>query len=160
MSRKPAAHVTDPKTCPLSGHGTNAIASSFGDEFFDDLPADCQGDITECGGAMSVRLATIVLINGKLAETLDSVGTHGNKVTAGSGTIIIGNLLMPASFVAPLPVDIKWPFTESFVVIDPETAEPVADRAGKTSLIGFSASEGGHVMIRAPKSHRHLLRLM
>lgn len=100
MSGKPAARVSDPTACPKSGHGTNPIAAGSGDVFFDGLAAARQGDASACGGAMSGGLATTVLINGKAAATVDSVGTHGNKVTAGSGTVIIGNSHSPAPFSA------------------------------------------------------------
>jgi uncharacterized protein (DUF2345 family) len=53
---------------------------------------------------MSGGLATTVFINGKPAATVDSVGTHGNKVTAGSGTIVIGNSHTPAPFIPPIPL--------------------------------------------------------
>ncbi|KTC00037.1 hypothetical protein GE543_19240 [Pseudomonas sp. SZ57] len=128
MSGKPAARVTDPTACPLPGHGTNPIVAGSSNVFFDGLPAARQGDASACGGAMSGGLATTVLINGKPAATVDSVGTHGNKVIAGSGTVIIGNSHTPAPFVAPLPVDIKWPFTQHFVVRSSRTGAPVAER--------------------------------
>lgn len=35
MSGKPAARVSDPTACPISGHGTNPIAAGSGDVFFD-----------------------------------------------------------------------------------------------------------------------------
>jgi hypothetical protein len=54
------------------------------------------------------------LINGKPAATVDSVGTHGNKVTAGSGTVIIGNSHSPVPFVPPLPVIIPGVFNRVF----------------------------------------------
>lgn len=170
MSGKPAARVSDPTACPLPGHGTNPIAAGSGDVFFDGLAAARQGDASACGGAMSGGLATTVLINGKAAATVDSVGTHGNKVTAGSGTVIIGNSHSPVPFVAPLPVDIKWPFTEHFVVTDPETGQPVADRAytirtdsgkeitgvtdsaGKTSVVGSSIAEGVTLLLEPQSS--------
>jgi hypothetical protein len=63
---------------------------------------------------MSGGLATTVLINGKPAATVDSVGTHGNKVTAGSGTVIIGNSHSPVPFVAPFPVIIPGIFNRVF----------------------------------------------
>jgi len=98
MSDKPAARATDPTACPLPGHATNPIVEGSGDVFFDGLPAARQGDATECGGAMSGGLSTTVFINGKPAATVDSVGTHGNKVTAGAGTMIVGNSHTPAPF--------------------------------------------------------------
>ncbi|MEO3723911.1 PAAR domain-containing protein [Pseudomonas syringae] len=128
MSGKPAARVSDPTACPLPGHGTNPIAAGSGDVFFDGLPAAREGDASACGGAMVGGLATTVKINGKSAVTVDSVGSHGNKVTAGSGTVIIGNSHSPAPFVPPLPVEIQWPFSQHFVVRNPRTGAPVADR--------------------------------
>ena len=98
MSGKPAARVSDPTACPLPGHATNPIAAGSGDVFFDGLAAARQGDASACGGAMSGGLATTVLINGKPAATVDSVGTHGNIVIGGSGTVIIGNSHSPAPF--------------------------------------------------------------
>lgn len=126
MSGKPAARVTDPTACPLPGHGTNPIVEGSGDVFFDGLPAARQGDATECGGTMSGGLATTVFINGRPAATVDSVGTHGNKVTAGSGTIIIGNAHTPALFVAPLPLIFPG-FDEQFVLTD-KSGTPMANR--------------------------------
>ncbi|MBX8498610.1 PAAR domain-containing protein [Pseudomonas lijiangensis] len=114
MSGKPAARVSDPTACPVSGHGTNPIAAGSGDVFFDGLPAARQGDASACGGAMVGDLATTVLINGKPAATVGSVGSHGNKVTAGSGTVIIGNSHTPAPFVAPEPVVIPGVFNRTF----------------------------------------------
>ncbi|ROL92835.1 MULTISPECIES: PAAR domain-containing protein [Pseudomonas] len=114
MSGKPAARVSDPTACPLPGHATNPIAAGSGDVFFDGLAAARQGDASACGGAMSGGLATTVLINGKPAATVGSVGTHGNTVTAGSGTVIIGNSHSPAQFVPPLPVVIPGVFNRVF----------------------------------------------
>ena len=114
MSGKPAARVSDPTACPLPGHGTNLIAAGSGDVFFDGLAAARQGDASACGGAMVGDLATTVLINGKPAATVGSVGAHGNKVTAGSGTVIIGNSHSPAPFVAPEPVIIPGIFNRVF----------------------------------------------
>ncbi|MGF6111174.1 PAAR domain-containing protein [Pseudomonas frederiksbergensis] len=157
MSGKPAARLTDPTACPVSGHGTNPIAAGSGDVFFDGLAAARQGDASACGGAMSGGLATTVLINGKAAATVDSVGTHGNKVTAGSGTVIIGNSHSAVPFVAPLPVEINWPFTQHFVARNPRTGAPVVDRAytlrtasgkeikGVTDAQGKTASIASHL---------------
>lgn len=126
MSGKPAARVSDPTACPLPGHGTNPIAAGSGDVFFDGLPAARQGDASACGGALAGDLATTVLINGKPAATVGSVGSHGNKVTAGSGTVIIGNSHSPAPFVPPLPVEIQWPFNEYFVINCQDSGKPLA----------------------------------
>lgn len=126
MSGKPAARVSDPTACPLPGHGTNPIAAGSGDVFFDGLPAAREGDASACGGALVGDLATTVLINGKPAATVGSVGSHGNKVTAGSGTVIIGNSHSPAPFVPPLPVEIQWPFNEHFVINCQDSGKPLA----------------------------------
>lgn len=126
MSGKPAARVSDPTACPLPGHGTNPIAAGSGDVFFDGLPAAREGDASACGGAMVGDLATTVLINGKPAATVGSVGSHGNKVTAGSGTVIIGNSHSPAPFVPPLPVEIQWSFNEHFVINCQDSGKPLA----------------------------------
>ncbi|AAO58852.1 MULTISPECIES: PAAR domain-containing protein [Pseudomonas syringae group] len=126
MSGKPAARVTDPTACPLPGHGTNPIVAGSSNVFFDGLPAARQGDASACGGAMSGGLATTVLINGKPAATVDSVGTHGNRVIAGSGTVIIGNSHTPAPFVAPLPVEIQWPFDEHYIISCQDSGKPLA----------------------------------
>jgi len=104
MSGKPAARVSDPTACPLPGHGTNPIVVGSGDVFFDGLAAASQGDASACGGALVGDLATTVLINGKSAATVGSVGTHGNKVTAGSSTVIIGNSHTPVPFIPPTPL--------------------------------------------------------
>ncbi|WP_122688158.1 PAAR domain-containing protein [Pseudomonas viridiflava] len=139
MSGKPAARVTDPTACPLPGHGTNPIAAGSGDVFFDGLPAARQGDASACGGAMSGGLATTVLINGKPAATVDSVGTHGNKVTAGSGTVIIGNSHTPAAFVAPVPM--PGYFNDFFVVRD-EEGNPVANYGYRLETASGDVHEG------------------
>jgi len=126
MSGKPAARVGDPTECPLPGHGTNPIVEGSSNVFFDGLPAARQGDASECGGALVDNLATTVFINGKPAATVGSVGSHGNQVTAGSGTVIIGNSHSPAPFVPPLPVIIPG-FDEQFVLAD-ESGAPIANR--------------------------------
>ncbi|AZD76469.1 PAAR domain-containing protein [Pseudomonas chlororaphis] len=125
MSGKPAARVSDPTACPLPGHGTNPIAAGSGDVFFDGLPAARQGDASACGGTMSGALATTVLINGKPAATVDSVGTHGNIVIGGSGTVIIGNSHSPAAFVPPTPLML---FSHcQHVVMEDQDGNPIQD---------------------------------
>ncbi|MEE5129825.1 PAAR domain-containing protein [Pseudomonas viridiflava] len=161
MSGKPAARVTDPTACPLPGHGTNPIVAGSGDVFFDGLPAARQGDASACGGAMSGGLATTVLINGKPAATVDSVGTHGNKVTAGSGTVIIGNSHTPAPFVAPEAIVIPGVFNRIFAFHTAD-GQPVTnlnyrmvsdsglEKAGCTSATGntgcFSTGKQGEMV--------------
>ena len=153
MSGKPAARVSDPTACPLPGHGTNPIVEGSGDVFFDGLPAARQGDTSACGGAMVGGLSTTVLINGKPAATVDSVGTHGNKVTAGSGTIIIGNAHTPAPFIAPIPLNI-FGFDARVQLLDSVTGAPLnnvpyiapledgTEVTGITDEAGFSKTLG------------------
>lgn len=165
MSGKPAARVGDPTACPLPGHSTNPIAAGSGDVFFDGLAAAREGDASACGGALVGGLASTVLINGKPAGTVDSVGTHGNKVTAGSSTVIIGNSHTPAPFVAPLPVEIQWPFNEHFVINCQDTGKPLAgveytlktasgkivngvtDKDGKTQRVFSATAEAVELVI-------------
>jgi uncharacterized Zn-binding protein involved in type VI secretion len=141
MSGKPAARVSDPTACPLPGHGTNPIAAGSGDVFFDGLAAARQGDASACGGAMSGGLATTVLINGKPAATVDSVGTHGNKVTAGSGTVIIGNSHSPAPFVPPVPLNI-FGFDVRVQLMDPVSGTPLKNIAYTATLEDGSEIQG------------------
>jgi uncharacterized protein (DUF2345 family) len=93
--------------------------------FFDGLAAARQGDASACGGAMVGGLATTVKINGKSAVTVDSVGSHGNKVTAGSSTVIIGNSHSPAPFVPPLPL-MLFSHTQQ-VVMEDQDGNPLSD---------------------------------
>lgn len=155
MSGKPAARVSDPTACPLPGHGTNPIAAGSGDVFFDGLAAARQGDASACGGALVGDLATTVFINGKPAATVGSVGAHGNKVTAGSGTVIIGNSHSPAPFVPPLPVELSWPFNEHFVINCQDTGKPLSGieytlktASGKT-VTGITGADGKTKMIHS-----------
>lgn len=150
MSGKPAARVSDPTACPLPGHGTNPIAAGSGDVFFDGLPAARQGDASACGGALVGDLATTVLINGKPAATVGSVGSHGNKVTAGSGTVIIGNSHSPAPFVPPLPLILPG-FDEQFVLTD-ESGAPMANR--RYLIIRESGAQEEGVTSDAGLTHR------
>ena len=108
MSGKPAARLGDPTACPVPGHGTNPIAAGSPNVLFDSLPAARQGDASACGGALSGNVIPTVLINGKPAATIGTVGNHGNVVVAGSGTVLIGTSgggatigpVAPVSFVA------------------------------------------------------------
>ncbi|MCC6075340.1 PAAR domain-containing protein [Pseudomonas sp. GCM10022188] len=126
MSGQPAARLGDPTACPVPGHGTNPIAAGSPDVLFDGLPAARQGDASACGGAMSGNLIANVLINGQPAAVLGSVGSHGNVVVGGSGTVIIGNRYTPAPFTAPVPVTTPG-FDEQFVLKDAQ-GNPIANR--------------------------------
>ena len=104
MSGKPAARLGDPTACPIPGHGSNPIAAGSPNVLFDGLPAARMGDASACGGALAGAVIPTVLINGMPATTVGTVGSHGNTVTAGSGTVIIGTSGGGAAFspVAPL----------------------------------------------------------
>lgn len=106
MSGKPAARLGDSSSCPKTGHGNNPIASGSPDVFFDGLPAARAGDSTGCGSTLSSNLVPNVLINGKPAATLGSLGDHGSVVIGGSGTVIIGASHTPSPFVPPEPLNI------------------------------------------------------
>jgi len=106
MSGKPAARLGDSSACPKTGHGNNPIASGSPDVFFDGLPAARAGDSTGCGSTLSSNLVPNVLINGKPAATLGSLGDHGSVVIGGSGTVIIGTSHTPSPFVPPEPLNI------------------------------------------------------
>lgn len=104
MSGKPAARLSDPTTCPKTGHGNNPIVAGSPDVIFDGLPAARQDDPTACGSVLSSNLITNVLINGKPAAMLGSVGDHGNVIIGGSDTVLIGNTSTPAPFTPPAPL--------------------------------------------------------
>ncbi|WP_349572226.1 PAAR domain-containing protein [Azotobacter salinestris] len=163
MSGKPAARLGDPTDCPRPGHGSNPIAQGSPDVLFDGLPAARQGDASACGGAMAGNLIPNVLLNGRPAAVLGSVGGHGNVVVGGSGTVVIGTSHAPASFAPPAPMpssDMDQMFNEHFIVRDASTGEPITGRAyrlqtdsgqvitgvtdenGKTRLISANQAEG------------------
>ncbi|WP_313116456.1 PAAR domain-containing protein [Ectopseudomonas guguanensis] len=118
MSGKPAARLGDPTACPIPGHGTNPIAAGSPDVLFDSLPAARMGDASACGGAMAGALIPNVLINGKPAAVLGSVGSHGNVVVGGSGTVIIGTSGGGAEFIAPTALIAQ--FDERFQLLMPD----------------------------------------
>ncbi|WDG48720.1 PAAR domain-containing protein [Pseudomonas chlororaphis] len=137
MSGKPAARVTDPTACPLPGHGTNPIASGSPDVLFDGLPAARLDDPSACEGKLSGNLSATVFINGKNAATVDSLGTHGNVVIGGSGTIIIGDTFVPSP-MAPIQGMGTSPFKGRFRVFDRETGKAIA---GQQVRISSSSGE-------------------
>ncbi|HGM5549890.1 TPA: PAAR domain-containing protein [Pseudomonas putida] len=118
---KPAARITDPTSCPMPGHGPKAIASGSPNVFFDGLAAATKGDTCTCGSALASSVAATVFINGKNAALVGTVGTHGDVVIGGSGTVIIGDSHTPAPFIPPTPITIhgnwigfKIPAEESY----------------------------------------------
>ncbi|MDH1263871.1 PAAR domain-containing protein [Pseudomonas sp. GD03944] len=151
MSGKPAARLGDPTSCPIPGHGTNPIAVGSPNVLFDGLPAARMGDPSGCGGAMASAVIPTVLINGQPAAVLGSVGSHGNSVTAGSGTVLIGASGGGAPFVAPLPLIIAGHFDRAFTIAtadgDPVqnlsyriVSESGKEKIGATSASGVTAS--------------------
>ena len=160
MSGKPAARLSDPTACPIPGHGTNPIAAGSPDVLFDSLPAARMGDPSACGGAMAGAVIPTVLINGKPAAVVGSVGSHGNVVVSGSGTVLIGASGGGAAFTAPAPLVMAGVFNEHFIIRDTVSGVPVAGRAyrletesgkvingvtdesGKTQLIAAGKAEG------------------
>lgn len=125
MSGKPAARITDPTACPVPGHGTNPLVDGSPDVFYDGLSAARLGDKSACGSPITQAVASSVLINGKPAATLGSVGAHGNNVISGSGTVIIGDVAIGgASPVRTLTTDDKGMGSGSN-----HKAEPNASRA-------------------------------
>ncbi|TIH10378.1 PAAR domain-containing protein [Pseudomonas leptonychotis] len=126
MSGKPAARVSDPTVCPLPGHSKNPITVGSPNVLFDNLSAARQDDPTACGSSLASNVISNVLINGKPATTVGTVGNHGNPVVAGSGTVIIGNSGGGAPFVPPTPMDIKGVFDEFFVLLDQDSGAPLS----------------------------------
>ena len=148
MSGKPAARITDPTSCPLPGHGVNPIAGGSSDVFFDGLAAARQDDESACGSAIVDNVASTVLINGRPAATVGSVGAHGNNIISGSSTVIIGNSHTPADFV-PLVAMPLWAlvFDEQFCIVGSD-GQPLAhvpyyikDESGRV-YTGFSDESG------------------
>lgn len=90
MAGQPAARVGDATDCPHSGHGKNPIATGSPDVLIEGASAAREGDTSACGGALAEQLSGTVFINGKAAATVGSVGSHGNVVISGAGTVIIG----------------------------------------------------------------------
>lgn len=124
MSGKPAARLGDPSACPVPGHGTNPIAAGSPNVLFDSKPAARMGDASACGGALSGNVIPTVLINGKPATTIGTVGNHGNVVVEGSGTVLIGTSHSPASFIEPLGLP---GFFDEFFVIQDDSGNPITN---------------------------------
>ncbi len=141
MSGKPAARLGDPTACPIPGHGTNPIAAGSPDVLFDSLPAARMGDPSACGGAMAGAVIPTVLINGKPAAVVGSVGSHGNTVVAGSGTVLIGTSGGRAAFTAPLPLLMKG-FDICVQLLDQASGAPMKNKAYTATLEDGSQVHG------------------
>ncbi|AVB27605.1 PAAR domain-containing protein [Pseudomonas syringae] len=144
---KPAARITDPTNCPMPGHGTKAIASGSPNVFFDGLAAATKGDTCTCGSALDSAVSSTVFINGKNAALIGTVGTHGDIVIGGSGTVIIGDSHTPAPFIPPLPLLLKKTYGHAFSIVDSETDQPLAGRnftatVDGQKITGITDSEG------------------
>lgn len=139
MSGKPAARQGDPTACPVPGHGTNPIAAGSPNVLFDSLPAARQGDASACGGALSGNVIPTVLINGKPATTIGTVGNHGNVVVAGSGTVLIGTSHSAAAFNPPS--GLPGYFDEFFIIRD-EEGSPVSNYRYRIETRGGELYEG------------------
>lgn len=126
MAGKPAARVTDPTACPKTGHGTNPIVSGSPNVIFDGLAAARLNDPSECGGKIVSGVSSTVFINGLNAAMVGSVGDHGNTVTSGSGTVIIGDTHIPAAVTPVSPMQTNAPFDEHFCVMCQTTGAPLA----------------------------------
>ena len=140
MSGKPAARITDSTACPVPGHGTNPLVDGSPDVFYDGLSAARLGDKSACGSPIAQAVSSTVLINGKPAATLGSIGAHGNTVISGSGTVIIGDVAIGVgSPVNPLSSSTA-PYSGRFQLINQDTGKPVAGRRVKVrSSGGWSA---------------------
>ncbi|WP_339409139.1 PAAR domain-containing protein [Pseudomonas sp. EA_35y_Pfl2_R5] len=155
MSGKPAARVSDPTVCPLPGHSKNPITVGSPNVLFDNLSAARQDDPTACGSSLASNVISNVLINGKPATTVGTVGNHGNPVVAGSGTVIIGTSGGGAAFTAPSAMTIAHTivplligaYDEQFRIVDGEgtplanTPFHIKDQAGNVYQ-GFSDGAG------------------
>jgi uncharacterized Zn-binding protein involved in type VI secretion len=130
MSGKPAARVNDPTACPVPGHGNNPISAGSPDVLFDGLPAARMGDPTACGSTLAGAVIPTVLINGKPATTIGTLGSHGNVVVGGSGTVIIGTSGGGAAFsgITALASHLTQNvFDEKILLVDSASGAPITD---------------------------------
>lgn len=156
MSGKPAARLGDPTACPKTGHGTNPIAAGSPDVLFDGLPAARMGDASACGGAMASAVIPNVLIDGKPAAVVGSVGNHGNVVTAGSGTVVIGSSHNAAPFLAPAALGIAKAVTAVAAAAEAfRSSEPIArawqEEPGDLAPLGVEEEDEEEELVEQPK---------
>lgn len=127
MSGKPAARKTDTVSCPRCG--ATAIDSGSPNVFFDGLPAARVTDCTTCGSVLTMGAMSSVKINGQASLVIGSQGTHGDTITGGSSSIVIGNNFTPApvSPVSPMPAHLVEPssYVPAVSALTP-TREPAA----------------------------------
>ena len=156
MSGKPAARLGDPTACPVPGHGNNPIAAGSSDVLFDGLPAARMGDASACGGAMASAVIPTVLINGKPAAVVGSVGNHGNVVTAGSGTVVIGSSHNAAPFLAPAALGIAKAVTAAAAAAEAfRSSEPIArawqEEPGDLAPLGVEEEDEEEELVEQPQ---------
>jgi len=156
MSGNPAARLGDPTACPKTGHGTNPIAAGSPDVLFDGLPAARMGDASACGGAMASAVIPNVLIDGKPAAVVGSVGNHGNVVTAGSGTVIIGSSHNAAPFLAPAALGIAKAVTAAAAAAEAfRSSEPIArawqEEPGDLAPFGLEEEDEEEELVEQPQ---------
>lgn len=156
MSGKPAARLGDPTACPKTGHGTNPIAAGSPDVLFDGLPAARMGDASACGGAMASAVIPNVLIDGKPAAVVGSVGNHGNVVTAGSGTVVIGSSHNAAPFLAPATLEIAKAVTAAAAAAEAfRSSEPIArawqEEPGDLAPFGLEEEDEEEELVEQPQ---------
>ncbi|WP_312940552.1 PAAR domain-containing protein [Stutzerimonas balearica] len=156
MSGKPAARLGDPTACPVPGHGNNPIEAGSPDVLFDGLPAARMGDASACGGAMAGAVIPTVLINGKPAAVVGSVGNHGNVVTAGSGTVVIGSSHNAAPFLAPAALGIAKAVTAAAAVAEAfRSSEPIArtwqEEPGDLAPLGVEEEDEEEELVEQPQ---------
>lgn len=156
MSGKPAARLGDPTACPQTGHGTNPIAAGSPDVLFDGLPAARMGDASACGGAMASAVIPNVLIDGKPAAVVGSVGSHGNVVTAGSGTVVIGSSHNAAPFLAPAALGIAKAVIAAAAAAEAfRSSEPIArawqEEPGDLAPLGLEEEDEEEELLEQPQ---------
>ena len=98
-----------------------------------------------------------VLIDGKPAAVVGSVGSHGNVVTAGSGTVVIGSGHRPAPFLAPEMLGIATAAiaaatnaVKSFFQPHRWPARP-AGRAGDPAPLGLEEEDEEEELVEQPQ---------
>jgi len=123
---------------------------------FDGLPAARMGDASACGGAMASAVIPTVLINGKPAAVVGSVGNHGNVVTAGSGTVVIGSSHNAAPFLAPAALGIAKAVTAAAAVAEAfRSSEPIArtwqEEPGDLAPLGVEEEDEEEELVEQPQ---------
>jgi len=120
----------------MPGHGLKAIASESPDVFFDGLAAATKGDTCTCGSALDSAVSATVFINVKNAALVGTVGTNGDAVIGGSGTVIIGDSHTPAPFKPPLSLLLKKTYGHTLSITDSETGQPLVGIDFTTTVDG------------------------